>query len=347
MATIDQRSNGKWRAQIRNVGFKPVSKSFDRRADAVTWVRKVEAGQQAGEQVDPREQRATSVRSLLERFLAEEVPKRKGQRWETVRIRMLLKEDFTHRRLDQDIPGALRSWVDRRSRDVSAETVRRDLALVSTVFNHAITSWGLSLPHNPVSRVKRPAASNTPVAKVWTDDDLAALRAAYEQLREEEPARNLSNGTAAIEWVLPALELSLVTAMRRTELCSLRVADIDLDKRSAWLRSEDTKTGTGRTVYLSSRACEIVQQLLAMRRPAGDDRLIPVEPDTLGLRFRQLRNRAGLDLRLHDARHTAVTNAAPKLKDSVALAKFSGHKDPRMLMRYLHPDPVDFAARLD
>lgn len=85
------------------------------------------------------------------------------------------------------------------------------------------------------------------------------------------------------------------------------------------------------------------------RRPrrAGEDRVIPVNPDTLGLRFRQLRAKAGLDgLRLHDGRHTAATRAAEVFDNVLELSAFTGHRSLQTLKRYYHPDASKLAQKL-
>ena len=42
MATIDKRSNGRWRVRIRNRRAPALSKTFTRKADAIKWVRETE-----------------------------------------------------------------------------------------------------------------------------------------------------------------------------------------------------------------------------------------------------------------------------------------------------------------
>lgn len=72
-----------------------------------------------------------------------------------------------------------------------------------------------------------------------------------------------------------------------------------------------------------------------------------MNPDTLGLRFRQLRAKAGLDgLRLHDGRHTAATRAAEVFDNVLELSAFTGHRSLQTLKRYYHPDASKLAQKL-
>lgn len=351
MANIRRRGSS-WQVQIRRNGFKPITKSFLTKVDADRWAREQEAKIDRGGFEDVGALRKQTVKGLLEKFLKEKVPGRKGKRWETVRINALVKEEIALRRLDQDLVGALQDWAKKRSKNVSAATVIRDLTFLSTVFRTAIQEWRLPLSVNPVSLVKRPVVDKAPKGRLWSSDDLAALRAAQKRIVEAE---SLAIGdepverrfTVAADFVLPALELSIETAMRRGELCGFTVDNVHLAERRIWLPPEVTKTGVGRNVLLSTRAVEIVKELLEIPRRAGEGRVIPVEPDTLGLRFRQLRNAAGLKgLRLHDGRHTAATRASKVFDNVLELAAFTGHQSLQTLKRYYHPDATELAKRL-
>ena len=51
------------------------------------------------------------------------------------------------------------------------------------------------------------------------------------------------------------------------------------------------------------------------------------------------------DLRFHNLRHEATSRLA-EVFPMHELTKISGHKDPRMLMRYYHPKAEDLARKL-
>lgn len=104
-----------------------------------------------------------------------------------------------------------------------------------------------------------------------------------------------------------------------------------------------TKNGTARTVPLSSRA---VAALEAMPR-SPDGRVIPMSHYAISLRFRQLRERIGLEnFRWHDLRHTAATRIARKLPNIIELSSVTGHKSLAMLKRYVHPEAEELARKL-
>jgi len=51
------------------------------------------------------------------------------------------------------------------------------------------------------------------------------------------------------------------------------------------------------------------------------------------------------DLRFHDLRHEATSRLA-EIFPMHELTKITGHRDPRMLMRYYHPKAEDLAKKL-
>ena len=175
--------------------------------------------------------------------------------------------------------------------------------------------------------------------------------------------------------LLPAvITLAVETAMRRSEIISLRWEHIDLKRRVAHLPA--TKNGSARDVPLSSRAVAVLQELkdaTNQRKPAYQtsdivsanlERVFPIRMDAITRAFERAVKRARttylaeakntgfapdnrflVDLRFHDLRHEATSRLA-SIFPMHELAKITGHKDPRMLMRYYHPRAEDLAKRL-
>lgn len=358
MASIDQRPSGKWRAQVRREGFRPRSKTYKTKREAEAWARKVEEEMDRGVDTDAAALRQQTVEDLLDRFLREEAPVRKGGAWDETRIAYWkVNTDWVKRRLDQHLVPALRRYFDGRLLEVSPETVNRDMNLLSGIFRLAIKKWGLQLPGNPVHALARPAMRNKGPGALWSPEDLAKLKAAA-------AARGYgANGRLqqTYDYVVPALELSLETAMRIGEVCAVEVGDVDLDGRVLML--DETKNGDWRKVPLSTRAVEILRPLVAAARARLErfanreamlgskaqlaGRIVPMSADTLGNRYRILRTAAGIQgLRFHDTRHTAATTASKKLANVLELSAFTGHRSLQSLKRYYHADPLEIAKKL-
>ena len=77
MASIRNRG-GKWQVQIRRLGARPLSKTFTRKHDALSWARRTEADIDRGTFVDPARAKETSISDLLSRYAKEVVPTLKG-----------------------------------------------------------------------------------------------------------------------------------------------------------------------------------------------------------------------------------------------------------------------------
>ena len=79
-------------------------------------------------------------------------------------------------------------------------------------------------------------------------------------------------------------------------------------------------------------------QILARQRQRNDTPSpFPVKPNGFRLAWDRLRSRAGLaDLHFHDLRHEAISRFFELGLNIPEVAVFSGHKDPRMLLRYTH-----------
>lgn len=166
--------------------------------------------------------------------------------------------------------------------------------------------------------------------------------------------------------LLPAIIwLAVETAVRRGEVIELRWEHIDLKRRIAHFPS--TKNGSARDVPLSTRAVETLQALLD-KRADGDARAIGhvfnIRSDAVTRAFERAVARARalyvieclkahqppsakflIDLRFHDLRHEATSRLA-SIFPMHDLTKITGHKDPRMLMRYYHPKAEELAKRL-
>ena len=89
-------------------------------------------------------------------------------------------------------------------------------------------------------------------------------------------------------------------------------------------------------------------QVLAAQRQRNDTTSpFPVTPNGFRLVWNRLRSRAGLsDLRFHDLRHEAISCFFELGLNIPEVAVISGHKDPRMLLRYTHLRAKELVGRL-
>ena len=117
---------------------------------------------------------------------------------------------------------------------------------------------------------------------------------------------------------------------------------MDLQARTAHL--PQTKNGESRTVPLSAAALAILE---SQERPAESDVVFPSTGNAVRLAWERLKKRAGVeDLRFHDLRHEAISRFFEHGLSMAEVSAISGHKDPRMLMRYTHLRAEDIAGKL-
>ncbi|CAM4122665.1 hypothetical protein GCM10027287_23610 [Bordetella muralis] len=218
---------------------------------------------------------------------------------------------------------------------------------------------------NPVEIMRKPVVKNARVRRV------VELELPLEDAEGGDDARAVQEGE--LEWVIAAshsallpsiVRLAVETATRRGDIVGLRWEHIDLEHRVAHLPA--TKNGSARDVPLSSVAVAVLHGLWdgldAKGRGAG--LVFGIRADGVTRAFERAVERARkryegkcqqakerplagflVDLRFHDLRHEATSRLA-SIFPMHELMKITGHKDPRMLMRYYHPKAEELAKRL-
>lgn len=322
MATI-RKHRGKWQAIVRRKGRGSASKTFHIRRDAERWARDQERKLDNGTfgKLLPQE---VSLAELLTRYRDTITVTKKGALQETRRIQRLLKDPLTSLNADQITSDRLASFRDKRLRD-GTRAAAIDLILIGHCLKIAMNEWGLSLTANPVDRVTRPAPPKARQRRLEASEYIALERAAS---HTKNP------------YLWPIIILAIETGMRRSELLGLTWDNINLKHRTAYL--PDTKNGNSRTVPLSSKAVAVISNLDKARA-----HLFPISDNAIRLSWDKLKKRAKLnDLRFHDLRHEAISRFFERGLSVAEVALISGHKDPRMLMRYTHLKAEHIAQKL-
>jgi len=326
MATFRKRGPYQWQAQVRKKGQLLQTKTFETRAQAEQWARAIEVEMDKGVFVSRAEAESTTLKELLERYLAEVTPLKKGVEPETNRLRAFMRLPLA-RRFVAGIRGVdMARFRDERLRQVSSSTVKRDLVLLGHVFEVARKEWGIHV-HNPVRDIKLPADGRPRDRRLHAGEETRLVAACRE-------ARN--------PYLLPVVQLALETAMRQGELLRLRWEHIDLNRRTAHL--PDTKNGEARTVPLSTTATQVLRTL---PRSLHGQAFPGVTTEAIKRAYIRAVRRAGIeDLRFHDLRHEATTRLFEKGLNIMEVASITGHKDLRMLRRYTHLKAEDLARKL-
>lgn len=319
-------------AQVRLFGVID-SASFPSMTMAREWGRKREAEIIAG----ARGLVATghSVADMLDRYIKDVCPQNKGGVWEAHRLRLIRREWIAVGkdcdRVTSDDVGKLR---DHRLKAVQAPSVRREMVLLSAVFETAKSEWHWCA-NNPVRGAKKPKDSKPRTRLVSPHEYRAILIAA-----KYRPGQAPQTKT---QWMAAAWCLAIRTGMRAGELMKLEWGHVDLKARVAHLY--DTKNGTDRQVPLFPRALRTIRNIPQQHPALATGRVFhQINSGTLDALWRKNRDIAGVvGLTFHDSRATAITMLARRL-NILDLARSIGHLDLNSLQTYYRRTASDIAA---
>jgi integrase len=140
---------------------------------------------------------------------------------------------------------AVATYRDIRLTLVTPPTLKRELNLLSRVFNLAIKEWGMTLS-NPVPNVSLANVDRERDRRLEGGEEWKLLDSAGVQLRL-------------------SIIIAIETAMRRGEILGIKKSHIDFRNRT--LLIPDTKTDRPRRIPLSTRAIKALREQL--RTPQG------------------------------------------------------------------------------
>ena len=324
MASIRPQGS-RYRAFVK-VDGRRATKVFDTKRAALAWAQEQEAQLSGAELPDK------TLADAMRRYADEVSEKKRGRRWEQVRIARFLREDkIAKRRLQALSASDFAEWRDGRLKQVAPASVAREMNLLNAVLEVTRREWGW-LRVNPLKDVRQPPKPRGRARRI-TAEEVQALSAGFgvhDELRAESSRNRI--GLAFL--------FALETAMRSGEICELRWPDVHFAERYVTVRT--SKNGDSREVPLSPRAVEILRAL-----PLGFG---PVFGLTAGKRdglFRKVRDTVpGItDLHFHDSRAEAIWRLSKKL-DVLELARVIGHRNLGSLLIYYRATASELAMRL-
>lgn len=341
MATIT-KVRDKWLCQVRKKGYPSRSKTFSSRADAVAWGRSIEADIARGTFVASAEAEATTVAEILDRYLLEISATKRSGTSDTGRAKTL-KGHVGAYKLTALTSSILATYRNDRLKVRAPQTVVHELNLLNRALRIATSEWGIVLPGGipRIVKPRKPEGRDRRVSQTEIDA--------------------LISGTGSPE-LASVISLAVETAMRRSEILSLRKERIDRLRHTAFLPK--TKTDKPRTVPLSSRALVIVER--AWGTSEGDTGpLFAVKPGSTTQAFvravrrerkrheKQCKSKSVppdgaymVDLVFHDLRHEATSRLFERGLGIMEVAAITGHKTLDMLKRYTHLRAEDLAKKL-
>ena len=167
-----------------------------------------------------------------------------------------------------------------------------------------------------------------------------------EKQRLVEAARQARSPT-----IYPALMLGLNAGMRNGEIRALRWNQIDFERQFLTVGKSKTEGGEGRTIPLNPALLQALRDhaewyMLRFGKiepewylfPFGRaNKLDPTRPiTTIKTAWTNARDRAGVRGRLHDSRHTLITELAESGAGDQTIMDIAGHVSRQMLKHYSH-----------
>lgn len=339
MAQIEKRNNS-WRVRIRRFGFPDATKTFKTHAMAERWSRQTETEMDKGNYLDQSEADKTLFVDILKRYASEVTPLKRGQASEIIRLKAMSHHPICKLRVSAITSQRIAEFRDERLKKVSPSTVLRDLNVLGHVFKIAMQEWGMHLAKNPVRNVRKPR-ENKPRDRRFKDGEEEKL---FNVLGDESRAKNgrLLAGVTRNIWMTTICRIAIETAMRQSEIVSLKWENIDLEKRTAKLMM--TKNGEPRNVPLSSAAIHALQ---CLPRSTSDEVFPGLTSEAVKRAFMRATRFAEIkDFRFHDLRHEATSRLFEQGLEIMQVAAITGHKTLQMLLRYTHLRAEDLAKRL-
>lgn len=324
-------------------GYPARTATFRSKREAERWAKTIEASMIEGKHFQNVEARRRTLAEAIDRYMLEEVPKKRSGGLNQKAALPWFKEAIGHLKLANVTAAVITEQRGKLARSTYARanpkskrtivkdgkaaqfkrsngTVNRYLASLSHLFTVARKEWHW-ISHNPFDGVSK----------------LTENRGRVRHLSEEERTRLLAETSKEPELHCFVI-LALSTACRAGELLKLTWADVDFKEGQLLFR--DTKNAEPRTAWLHGEAMRLLKQHAKVRRL--DTNRVFNNPGTGkgAFEYNKLFKAACAEakvheFRFHDLRHTAATELAKMGATEQQLRAIGGWKSG-VVSRYVH-----------
>lgn len=230
---------------------------------------------------------------------------------------------------------------------LSAQTVSNKTVLNYHTGLSALWTWALAqrlVDENPLHSITRPKPQKPDIIPL-TEMDLRALLSVVERSkRYARPGKKPSTHALPDAARNRAIILTLLdTGLRASELCSLRILDVDLRNHEKSIAIHEGKGNKDRHIPISPRTATAIWKYLTTRPDARVDEPLfatstgrKMDRNNLGNMLESTADRAGIpDVHPHRFRHTFAINFLRNGGDIYTLQAILGHESLEMCLRYL------------
>ena len=314
MASLRKRNN-RWEVRVRRSGQPTQTKTFTLKSDAQQWAREAEIALEKGELLRKPKACPITLKEAAKRYLEEVAIHHKGVASERYRLWAMVGRLGTSKAITTITSKDIASYKVERQKEVTSASVRRELNLVSSLFETAKHEWEIAGLINPVTAVKRPS------------DSVARDRRLTPTEKEQLLSESLRTGSEQLHL---AILIALNTGMRQGEILKLKWDDLDFERNQITVR--DTKNGLNRVIVISS----VLRDALVTAQQ-NKEKIFTITASGLQQAFRKLTTRLQIrNLRFHDLRHEAISSFFEIGLSVPEVQLMSGHRTLDQLMRYSH-----------
>lgn len=331
MAYIRERG-GKYFAEIRRKGYPNQNKTFQTKAAARAWARRIESSMDNGSWVDTRESRSVLMENIVddlvysyERFGLEVAGPKLGQLNQ-------IKEYFYGVSIHDMTFDDCLDFAAFRLETICASTMQSQMYYLKQAVEN--------------SRIK----TEQPVVDMAIDElkKKKLIMGSVRRDRRLEPGEfELLMDEARKHWIGTAIDIAVESGMRQGEIHALKWSDINENKGVIRLMRKDKNAQGGKSEQQIPLLEGVREALLRAQNSFGQGpNLIPVKrAASISDKFARMTDKIGIpDLRFHDLRHEAISRMFERGMRVEQVRVVSGHRTLDQLSRYVNLRPEDLAG---
>ncbi|MCV7380269.1 site-specific integrase [Mycobacterium alsense] len=349
--TVPSAASGKgkrWRARYVDEDGREHAKGFARKSDAQSWLdTEITTKFATGTYVDPKLGKVTFA-SYYNDWSSRQV-------WVsgTAHSMDLAANSVTFGNIGLgDIrPSHVESWVKAmQDNELEPTTIRTRFANVRNVFRAAVRDRFMARDITTGIRLPRVRKASAAMSIPTAQEVGAAIRATD----DIEP------------WYAAFIAVCAFAGLRRGEASALKVSDVEflrgeirVQRQVQWtddgrMEIRGPKYGSERTVYVPDGLVKILAEHVRLYRPGDDpdrwlfegarNELLPAHAATVARWWRKVREKIGIEYRLHDLRHFYASGLIAAGCDVVTVQRALGHSSASVTLdtySHLWPDAND------
>ena len=338
--TVRKRRDGStgYTAQIRimqkGVTVYQESQTFDRKATAQAWIKRVETEMSAPGAIEKANRSGVTVKEMIERYLVEYEKLRPLGKTKRATLRAI-SETWLGKLEDREITSQkLVEYADGRMMNdgIQAQTVGNDLAHLGAVLSVARPAWGYDIDPMAMPDARKVLRKMGAVTRSKernrrpTLEELDKLFGYFYEMRDRRKQEiDMVRVTA----------FALFSTRRQEEITRIKWGALDEARQMALvtdMKNPGQKYGNDVWCHVPDEAWRIMQ---SMPRVAED--IFPYNSRSISASFTRACHFLEIeDLHFHDLRHDGVSRLFEMGWDIPKVASVSGHRDWNSMRRYTH-----------